>query len=109
MNYYSAFDMDDAARMRRDYEQGATIHELAAKYYCNHMTARKYVIKAGGTMRGRGERPKRNIPMILNDWNAGKDTERMAMVYGYASGECLRGMVCRWRKQGWAFRRRSSC
>lgn len=96
----------EAARVCTEYAQGATLKELAERYYCNHMTIRRCILKRGGVMRSRGARKQPNIPMIMHDWNAGKDTERMAMVYGYADAVSMRQMVSHWRKQGWDFKRR---
>ena len=74
---------------------------LAERYYCNHMTIPQVrLLNHGGVTRSRGARKQPNIPMIMHDWNAGKDTERMAMVYGYADAVSMRQMVYRWRKQG---------
>ena len=93
----------EAAQVCAEYAQGATLRELADSYYCNHMTIRRCVLNHGGVTRSRGARKQPNIPMIMHDWNAGKDTERMAMVYGYADAVSMRQMVYRWRKQGWGF------
>ena len=96
----------EAARVCAEYAQGATRKELSERHYCTHMTLRRYVLKRGGVTRSRGARKQPNIPMIMHDWNAGKDTERIAMVYGYADAVSMRQIVYRWRKQGWGFRRR---
>ena len=93
----------EAAQVCAEYAQGATLRELAERYYCNHMTIRRYVLNHGGVTRSRGARKQPNIPMIVHDWNAGIDTERMAMIYGYADAVSMRQMVYRCRKQGWDF------
>ena len=96
----------EAAQVCAEYMAGSTLQELAESHYCNHMTIRRYVLNHGGVTRSRGARKQPSIPMIMHDWNAGKDTERMAMVYGYADAVSMRQMVYRWRKQGWDFKRR---
>ena len=93
----------EAAQVCAEYMAGSTLQELADVYYCNHMTLRRCVLQRGGVMRSRGARKQPNIPMIMHDWNAGKDTERMAMVYGYADAVSMRQMASHWRKQGWGF------
>lgn len=96
----------EAARVCTEYAQGATLKELAERYYCNHMTIRRCILKRGGVMRSRGARKQPNIPMIMHDWNAGKDTERMAMVYNYSCERSLLSSIGYYRKKGYNFKTR---
>jgi hypothetical protein len=45
--------------------------------------------------------------MIMNDWNAGATSEHLCRIYGFSSPNACNDRISKWRKQGWAFRRKT--
>ena len=100
------FDDDQAMQLRREYEAGATLQELGAKYFCRHPTVSRAIKRVGGKTRPHHVKTNKHLPMMLHDWNADKSSDRMAEVYGYDSAQSMRGAISHYRKRGWAFKRR---
>jgi len=47
---------EQAKEMRRRYEAGETLREIAISYDSNYTTIRAHIVRVGGTMRGKGTR-----------------------------------------------------
>lgn len=88
-------------KLCREYENGATLVELAAKYKMNKTTVRSAVIRAGGTMRPMGYRPTEGSPEQLaernaawrKEYEAGKSAGQIAVKYRVHHSTVERGVV----------------
>ena len=48
--------VDFKQRVRKEYEQGNDLRTIAARYDTSKSTIRRYIVSAGGEMRGQGSR-----------------------------------------------------
>lgn len=59
-----ALTQDQFNSIAAAYNEGATLAELAAKFQVSIPTMSKYVVKGGGTLRPRGQRPRTATPVV---------------------------------------------
>lgn len=50
------FTSEEANKLRKEYEAGHTLDELADRYFVHKTTVRKVILDAGATLRRRGPR-----------------------------------------------------
>lgn len=103
----SPYTAAESATMRREYESGLSVAKVGARHYCDASTARKHIIRAGGTMRPQ-RAPRGNVAMMQHDWNGGASVERIAKIYGYKNINSVYGVIYRSRRMGLEFTRRKA-
>lgn len=91
----------------RKYKSGQSMANIALEHYLSGPTVRNILVRNNVAIRAR---PPRRTPgqwqMIINDYNAGKDLESMARVYGYKSVASLEAAISIKRQEGHDIKRR---
>ena len=104
------FSEQDEIDIARKYQSGKTANEIADEYYCTKCPVIDALERQGVKRRGQGKGKKsyEHIKwMLINDWNAGKDSKSMAKVYGMKV-QNMRSLLSMWRNQGLNVKRRKT-
>ena len=100
------FDDYSLKHMKRMYESGQSLRQIADSAHCSYNTVRRILIKEGVVMRPKTKRETPyNKHMIINDWNADVDTDRICMVHKITRNGLYQALW-RWRKEGLNVKRR---
>ena len=100
----TAAELDTILSLRR---QGETCKAIAKKVNYSYWTVVKRVKQAGLTDTSWKNRLKSKQAMMLHDWQAGLDTEKIAKKYGYKSTNALCATIALLRKKGYKFDKRT--
>lgn len=100
------FDEYSLSQIKKMYESGKSLRDIADTSYCSYGTIRKLLMRNGVKMRPRNRQEDAyNKYMIINDWNADVPTERICRVHKITSN-ALYQALWRWRKEGLNIKRR---
>jgi hypothetical protein len=103
----SMFTQQQVAKMYEQYKELNSLQKLADMYYCCSPTISRYFKKYGYEVNPECYHPRINPSMVMHDWNAGININKIVETYGFASTESAYVMIKKWRKQGYEFNRRS--
>ena len=98
---------EQAEQMIAAYNTGLTLREVGERFYCSWQTAANYIRLHGGKVRGKSH-IKRNVYMIMNDWNAGLNIDRIANVYRFPSRNAVYQFVHVYREYGFLYRNKQN-
>ena len=86
------------------YKSGQTMAAISREHYLSQPTVKSILVRNNVTIRSR-KKPPGWWQMVINDYNAGKDLESMARVYGYKHVSSLKAAISKKRHEGHCIRR----
>ena len=102
---YRAYTSDQEQQMAAEYKSGLTMREIGDKWFCSWATVSNCLDRAGCAKRPRST-TRRNVNMIMHDWNCGHGVDRIMRVYSFPSTNAVYQWVYRHMRNGQGFVKR---
>ena len=100
----SAVTTQEIQEIIRKYKSGQTMAAIAREHYLSQPTVKSILVRNNIAIRSRNK-PPGWWQMVINDYNAGKDLESMARVYGFKHVSSLKAAISKKRHEGHCIRR----